>query len=332
MAWVRRHTLMLWASKLKMDNLVSSAKPQQPTEAPPSHYTDKTLRLVDSPSTKPILMKELLPDGTAMVLYNVLSPSECKHYMDEAERMGMLQLDGRSRVTERCIAKSADVARLVFDRCSTFLSPIHVPKPSGAYSSETKDTQRPDLKGIPVETPFGTWLPIGLNECFRLCRYRPGGFFKPHYDYGYSPSEEETSLKTFMIYLNDADEFQGGPTNFYNDHQQHYVHPDPANVIRSFRPRQGCALVFNSNITHDGGELTGGVKWIMRSEAMYRRQAHPDDPPKVELAPDQIEARRLLTEAKMVEFHDPMGAMRLYRRAYKLDGSLETDSPVYKQD
>merc|ERR1712232_928019 len=93
--------------------------------AAPSHYTNKTLTKVDMPSSEPIVMKEVLPNGTAMVLYNVLSPIECKHYMEEAQRIGMLQLSGGSRVTDRSVAMSAEVAELVFDRCKPFLHDIN---------------------------------------------------------------------------------------------------------------------------------------------------------------------------------------------------------------
>merc|ERR1719499_2096664 len=71
-----------------------------------------------------------------------------------------------------------------------------------------------------------------------------------------------------MIYLND--DFEGGLTNFYTEDQRHYIPGLLSNKIFSLRPEKGSCLVFNHHITHDGGELTRGSKYILRTEVMYR--------------------------------------------------------------
>merc|ERR1712137_1440938 len=86
------------------------------------------------------------------------------------------------------------------------------------------------------------------------------------------------SLKTFMLYLNDG--FEGAPTTFYSDRQAHYKEPDPANKVYDLQPERGACVIFNQCITHDGGMLRSGHKYILRSEVMYQwrgRQAPERD-------------------------------------------------------
>ncbi|RZL13349.1 MAG: 2OG-Fe(II) oxygenase [Hymenobacter sp.] len=93
----------------------------------------------------------------------------------------------------------------------------------------------------------------GLNELFRFYRYQRGHQFKGHYDESYFRNEQEASELTFMVYLNDN--FQGGDTTFRG--------------LR-VRPRQGMALIFLHSLYHEGSEVTQGVKYVLRSDVMYR--------------------------------------------------------------
>merc|ERR1712007_168461 len=108
----------------------------------------------------------------------------------------------------------------------------------------------------------------GLNPCFRVCRYEPGGFFLPHKDGGFEYSDELLSLKTFMVYLNDG--FEGAPTNFFEQTQVCYAQPDPTKIIHELRPETGACVAFNQNLVHDGGMLRAGTKYILRTEVMYK--------------------------------------------------------------
>ncbi|NML64206.1 2OG-Fe(II) oxygenase [Hymenobacter sp. RP-2-7] len=97
---------------------------------------------------------------------------------------------------------------------------------------------------------------IGLNELFRFYRYQRGHQFKGHYDESYVRNDLEASYYTFMVYLNDN--FQGGDTTFRGLRVQ---------------PRQGMALVFLHSLYHEGSEVTQGVKYVLRSDVMYRTAA-----------------------------------------------------------
>jgi hypothetical protein len=57
-------------------------------------------------------------------------------------------------------------------------------------------------------------------------------------------------------------------------------------VIYSYKPQTGDALIFNSTMTHDGGEVLDGRKYILRSEIMHSsidegaqgsKQSYPPD-------------------------------------------------------
>jgi hypothetical protein len=195
--------------------------------------------------------------------------------MAQAEALGMSD-SGYSksiRITDRVVAFSEALGRALFERIRAQLGegitieerkithPLHCPPASVV----------PSQRGIAAsDYQAGAWQPHDLNECFRICRYRPGGFFAPHHDGGFNRNSKQRSLKTIMVYLND--EYDGGNTNFYNETQSHYSEPDSSKVEHSFRPTKGSCLIFNSAITHDGQPLQSGQKWILRSEIMYHHQ------------------------------------------------------------
>jgi hypothetical protein len=94
---------------------------------------------------------------------------------------------------------------------------------------------------------------VGLNELFRFYKYEPGQEFKRHIDQSYIRNETEASYYTFMIYLND--EYEGGNTRFSSV---------------SIEPKPGTALIFLHSIEHEGSAVTKGVKYVLRSDIMYR--------------------------------------------------------------
>lgn len=102
------------------------------------------------------------------------------------------------------------------------------------------------------------WQLAGLNTRFRFCRYREGQQFTRHRDGAWAPSVNERSWLTVMLYLNDAGEFTGGATRFDDG---------------SVPPREGQAIIFDHREWHDGEAVTAGVKYVMRTDVMYRRSS-----------------------------------------------------------
>ena len=109
-----------------------------------------------------------------------------------------------------------------------------------------------------VPQRMGRWEAYGLNERFRIYRYGPRQQFKPHFDGAFvrSPGQDQSAL-TFLVYLNE--DFGGGTTDFL-DHD------------RSIRPVTGMGLFFDHAVLHCGREVTQGVKYVLRTDVMYRHQ------------------------------------------------------------
>lgn len=96
----------------------------------------------------------------------------------------------------------------------------------------------------------------GLNERFRGYRYSPGQRFGPHYDGAYARSAEERSELTVLFYLNEG--FVGGATRFLD-------------LGLEVQPKEGQALVFTHAVLHEGAMVEQGIKYVLRSDVMYRR-------------------------------------------------------------
>lgn len=103
-----------------------------------------------------------------------------------------------------------------------------------------------------------TWagrVPCGANERFRGYRYRPGQYFRSHHDGCFVRDVRERSELTLMVYLND--DFGGGETAFES-------------LDEVIKPVAGTALLFFHAQRHEGCSVTRGVKYVLRSDVMYR--------------------------------------------------------------
>lgn len=102
----------------------------------------------------------------------------------------------------------------------------------------------------------GGWRAVGLNERFRSYRYVPGQVFRWHRDGSYERSANERSLMTLLLYLNDG--YTGGATAFSDF---------------SVNPSMGLALFFEHSCMHEGSEVINGVKYVLRTDIMFRRSS-----------------------------------------------------------
>jgi WD40 repeat protein len=102
---------------------------------------------------------------------------------------------------------------------------------------------------------------VGLNPRFRICRYRPGQQFTLHQDGAWHPDSQTRSRLTLMLYLNDADNFSGGMTRFYEQ-----PGGDPWVEVR---PRTGRLMLFDHLLWHDGQRIEEGTKYILRTDVLY---------------------------------------------------------------
>jgi predicted 2-oxoglutarate/Fe(II)-dependent dioxygenase YbiX len=113
-----------------------------------------------------------------------------------------------------------------------------------------------------VPERIDAWSAVGLNERFRFYRYEPGQFFAWHRDGAFLRNEREQSLVTLMIYLDEG--FEGGSTDF--DVPQREA---PIRVV----PQRGTVLLFRHGLRHQGASVVRGVKHVLRTDVMYRRDA-----------------------------------------------------------
>lgn len=97
----------------------------------------------------------------------------------------------------------------------------------------------------------------GLYGLWRYYRYHPGQNFAPHQDhvvYGDDLDGTESRF-TFLLYLNGGSE--GGETAF-------------PNAGTAVTPTVGMGLAFRHENWHEGKTVLGGLKYVVRSDVMYK--------------------------------------------------------------
>eukprot|EP00425_Heterocapsa_triquetra_P036829 CAMPEP_0195080778 /NCGR_PEP_ID=MMETSP0448-20130528/22410_1 /TAXON_ID=66468 /ORGANISM="Heterocapsa triquestra, Strain CCMP 448" /LENGTH=319 /DNA_ID=CAMNT_0040113757 /DNA_START=1 /DNA_END=958 /DNA_ORIENTATION=- len=119
---------------------------------------------------------------------------------------------------------------------------------------------------------------LDLNERCRVLCYTPGQEFGSHCDGSYRrpgchPDAGARSRVTLQLYLHDVPKENGGATTFHFDPWS-----DKEDVPH--QPRAGDVLLFTQNLLHSGSLLTAGVKYTVRTEAMYgvRKRPHHGTP------------------------------------------------------
>lgn len=121
-----------------------------------------------------------------------------------------------------------------------------------------------EVEGIAKEEE-GIWDLSQLNNRIRICRYLPGQYFNKHLDGVHFRSKELQSKLTFMVYLNNSEEYQGGRTLFFNSKEDD-------RIIQSFLPERGDLIIFDHNLWHSGEEVLHGEKYILRSDILYQKK------------------------------------------------------------
>jgi predicted 2-oxoglutarate/Fe(II)-dependent dioxygenase YbiX len=168
---------------------------------------------------------------------NFLSQQECGRFIAESESLGYEEAAIRTEEGDRLFKDARNNDRIILD----------------SRELSTNLYQRA-LPFLPAEQ--GGWLVSGFNERFRYYRYDKQQQFVWHQDGTVRVSPNEESFLTFMIYLNDN--FEGGSTDF---------------GWESIRPVQGMALVFPHRLRHQGAVVTSGVKYVLRTDVLYRNSA-----------------------------------------------------------
>lgn len=115
---------------------------------------------------------------------------------------------------------------------------------------------------FPQERSVGEFQ--GFNERMRFLCYTPGQSFPAHYDGQYQRPDGnaragDMSQITVMVYLHDVSPECGGATTLFPGR------PEEVDVY----PKAGSAFLFTQDILHEGALVKKGLKYTIRTEAMY---------------------------------------------------------------
>ena len=178
----------------------------------------------------------------AFVLDNVFSEEECKEWIAAAEANGF----------EEALVNTGDANVLMRDYRHSLRSIIDDHAMADKLFQRIRSFLPSSIEGWPLSC---------LNERLRFLRYEKGDFFAPHCDGVYTrPDVSERSFITVQLYLNEGAE--GGATTFLDDDEQGGV---------MIVPVTGRVLIFEHRILHEGSLVTGGIKYAVRTDVMYKR-------------------------------------------------------------
>ncbi|KAI8608501.1 hypothetical protein BC830DRAFT_1174370, partial [Chytriomyces sp. MP71] len=203
-----------------------------------------------------------LQGRVAFTTQDVLSNTECSALINHAESLGFEKallnvgygrqiLDEDTRKSQRLIIDSTVLAEAVWARIE-HLVPARI---------ASKRANGRDL------------VVVGLNERLRLLKYLPGDVFQPHCD-GCFARGDEFSVLTLQLYLNECED--GGETTMWSneamwrDKDDKPSEEDAAHAERRVVCRPGQALVFSHRIWHEGSVVKKGVKYVIRTDVMYK--------------------------------------------------------------
>lgn len=187
-------------------------------------------------------------EGFARVVHNILDEHDCAEFITAVNKKGFTpallnigggrqQLQPYVRNGHRVIADSAEIGSWFFEVLRPYI-------PSELYGGKL----------------------VELNDRLRFLCYTPGQEFPMHMDGNYTrplghPRALDTSRVTVQIYLHDVPEQNGGATTFAIKREK-----------LPCQPKAGSALIFSQNLMHEGSLLKKGLKYTLRTEAMYSRR------------------------------------------------------------
>ena len=195
----------------------------------------------------PAITKENFLGELGVVLHNVLTPAECSAIIELSEQKGYQSASEycfmyRDRWNDRFMSDDKELAAFVWERVKEY-----VPQQMECFGRQ--------------------WTLDNMNTRFRFCKYIGGlgHYFGAHTDGMYVVDSDHRSLLTCMWYLNSADEFEGGLTNFieYATKKLNY----------SIKPEPGLCVIFpqaNLSFYHEGTQVTSGLKYILRTDIMFQ--------------------------------------------------------------
>tara|TARA_B100000965_G_scaffold85498_1_gene69128 strand:+ start:10967 stop:11569 length:603 start_codon:yes stop_codon:yes gene_type:complete len=88
---------------------------------------------------------------------------------------------------------------------------------------------------------------------FQVLRYRPGGRFDWHCDYGVAPNKKVWRKLSMSVQLSDPEDYEGGEL----------VIVDYYNKYCTIPAKKGACVVFDSRCPHKANPITKGVRYVL---------------------------------------------------------------------
>jgi len=216
------------------------------------------------------LSLETIVEDQIVVIPNLWTAALCKRYVAFLSALPLTTTPGvpkkgeATRVNDRFQIQDPAFAKLLWEQ--TALKSLITGEAEGDLASESAQDWGGEV--------------LGLNPNIRIYRYKPGHFFDQHYDESNNiefPSTPPTPAKTtwtLLLYLTSSSTgCIGGETIFYPEPEPgRKLKPDPEPI--SVSPETGLALLHrhgNECMLHEGGKVTQGEKWVIRSDLCVRR-------------------------------------------------------------
>jgi 2OG-Fe(II) oxygenase superfamily len=236
----------------------------------PSHLLtpDKDVRTSPTPQRyfhppPPPPLQTLLP-GYIWVIPRFFSEQECQNWIEYVEREVRMEHTvqrGTRYVAQReCYRTSRSDPRMserIFQRLLHRASQLRNDD-SGEVKLQHEQQHCHDSSSALL--PPGS--PYGCNQNLRLYKYTKGHSFGKHVDESVVLPDGSRTRLTALIYLSSC---EGGATRFYE--------PRGSGVI-SYQPTVGSLLLHlhgDDCLEHEGDVVTGGTKYVLRTDVAYRR-------------------------------------------------------------
>jgi len=192
-------------------------------------------------------------NGYGIILENVLTRKECQRIIQETERIGYGSLgSGKTGKAYR------GNRRLQIDESSGKLG---------------EELWRRISKFIPNNEEIegeGSYEYLEMNSRYRFAKYYPGEGFAIHVDKPTIYEQGKASIYTVNIYLNDLTDEQKGRTRFF-------AKMTGGKPVASAGGAAGSIAIFKQALVpyspvHDGEKLESGLKYLMRTDIVYREK------------------------------------------------------------
>lgn len=218
---------------------------REPWAAPDFTLRDGTIQQANLSLEELQLPKNKPPQSFARIVHNVLSEEDCAALIHAVNIKGftpaLLNVGGGMQMLQPL---HRDGFRVIVDSEPLTAWLLDVLRP---YLPET--IRNAGMKQL-----------HSLNERCRILCYTPGQQFVQHCDARFRhPRTHASSYVTIQLYLHDVPVENGGATTFLFNRD--------ANV--PCQPRAGSALIFTQDLLHEGSQLSAGLKYTLRTEAMY---------------------------------------------------------------